>query len=193
MSQDKKVRIKASNEGLELRMDDFITFTKSWDWEEVSEITIDVLESNLKTVDSNESELPLEMEKADVVVGNGVEEPISAATEFWENVEDEVGIETIHGEDEVYLQLPEERSATGCFRDFVEFMFDNGYMSKDDLPVKAPRAKKNFILNSEPKNDDGEKMPGASEAINGVYFESKTPRDHKKNYIKILAEKFADA
>lgn len=102
--------------------------------------------------------------------------------DFWTRVEAQTGIRRSEGE----LIFPEGSSATSVYVTFVRFLFDEGYLSVDDLPLKLGRTR--YTINTEPTHPDGREMYEAKEVRDGVYLETHANIDQLKSYTRQLAE-----
>ena len=101
---------------------------------------------------------------------------------FWEEVEQKTGI-TKQG-DEIVLR--EDGSGAEQLRDFVTFLFEEGYLGTDDLPIEYGH--KRYLLNHEPRNKEGGEMKRPFEVREGVYLEMNFSIQTIKQNIKFLGE-----
>lgn len=104
---------------------------------------------------------------------------------FWEELEEKLGI--IYDESEDRLSIPDPPS--NSIPKFVEFMFDNGYMSVEDIPFKPSTKHKNnriLIMNNPDKHS-----PHSPEKIqDGVWVETRYSRKYAERYIREICHKF---
>lgn len=103
---------------------------------------------------------------------------------FWKVVEDQVGIKKTPDA----VELVESKTAADNYVDFVRLMFDQGYLSRSDLPIESGRIR--YVLNTETKHKNGDDMTNPKEVINGVYLETHQNTEDKKRKIVELGEEF---
>lgn len=108
--------------------------------------------------------------------------PPKPGGDFWKVVEQETGI--VKRGDEIVLR--EDGSGAEQLRDFVTFLFDEGYMDEDDLPIEYGR--KRYLINHEPRNKEGGEMKRPFEVRDGVYLEMNFSIQTIKQNIKKLGE-----
>lgn len=102
--------------------------------------------------------------------------------DFWKEVEQKTGI--AKQGDEIVLR--EDSSAADQFRDFVSFLFEEGYIGETSIPIEYGR--KRYLLNHEPQNQEGGKMKRPFEVQDGVYLEVNFSVQNIKQNIKYLGE-----
>jgi hypothetical protein len=222
-SESVDVCVEITREEVTVTKQDKIAWSKTYSWPEVVEVNIETNDSNLFPDEDSQSGIPLSITSGRIRLGEQKEAPDSSIDdfsknegesktddvksnsnepdidddklknrkEFWTDVEETTGIKYYPETEEV--DFPEKYSASEGFRQFVQYLFENEYISRDDLPWSTPKSTKNYVLSKEPVNKSGEKLPGAAEALPGVYFDAKTPREHKKRYAKMLAKEFVDS
>lgn len=197
-SGEKNVTVEITKNGITITKQDKITWSADYSWDDVSSIEIDTSEQNISTNTSDSSDLPISITEGEIRVGNRETRRSSLLQEyeqedekpgFWEQVEEETGIQYDFKSDDI--KFPEDKSLTEAFGDFLQFMFGEKYMSKEDLPWATPQARKNYVLNTEAVHQDGEEMD-AAEPIPGIFLDRKIPRDQRRRHVKILAKEFAD-
>lgn len=106
------------------------------------------------------------------------------ADEFWADVERETGIRKT-GES---VELTEEGPATADYVNFIQFLFENGYLSRDDLPIESGRTR--YILNTDNRHRNGTEMYNPKEVVDGVFLETHQNTDDKRRRIQQLGEQF---
>jgi len=84
---------------------------------------------------------------------------------FHRKLEKETGISM----DEESIDLPEEQTATDSLADYVKFLFEEGYLSKDDLPIESGWTR--YLLNTEPVHTEGNEMTRPKEVLPGIFLE----------------------
>lgn len=111
--------------------------------------------------------------------------------DFFERLEEETGIK--YNESENEFEFNDHHNHKTNFVNFVRFLFDEGYITKDDLPYATPRADTAYLLNTEPIDQDGDQMDRVGEVIEGeVYMPTYYAKHIKKNYMRILVNEFVD-
>lgn len=113
-----------------------------------------------------------------------------ASDAFWERLEDVTGIQYDDEADEIIFV--DQRSDKENYMSFVKFLFDEGYMEKDDLPYQTPNARKHWLLNTQPVHKDGSNMDRPGEPVDGVYTETYHSKENKKKNMRLLVEEFVD-
>lgn len=137
----------------------------------------------VQSIDINEDGLPFfEMEAGDI--GGFGEE---ATNEFWNAVEDNLGITFQAGE----VNLNEGMSAADNYRAFLSLLYNQGYLTDDDLPVKRQNARSRYLINSEPQHISGE-MSRPEELDDGIYFETNLSANDIKRNIRVLVEQLVE-
>lgn len=112
-----------------------------------------------------------------------VESP-DEASGFWADVEDQTGIR-MTGES---IELTDGGTATADYVNFVQFLFENGYLSRDDLPLESGRTR--YMLNTENEHKNGTEMYNPKEVVDGVFLETHQNTNDKKRRILQLGERF---
>lgn len=108
--------------------------------------------------------------------------------DFWTHVESELGISFHDG----IVELNDEFNAVQNFLGFIELLFNEGYVTKGDLPYN-PGGPKRYLLNTSPKHIDGTEMYNPHEVIDGVFVETHNSTTDKKRYMRNLAEDFTSS
>lgn len=107
-----------------------------------------------------------------------------SGADFWVAVERRTGI--VLTEDTI--ELPDEGTATDDYVNFIQFLFDEGYLSRDHLPIESGRTR--YILNTDDVHKNGTEMYNPKEVVDGVYLETHQNTDDKKRRIRQLGERF---
>lgn len=197
-SDEKNVKVEITKNGVTITKQDKITWSADYSWDDISSIEIDTSEQNISTNTSDSSDLPISITEGEITVGHRETNRRGSLREFeqedekvgfWEQVEEKTGIQ--YDPKSGDIKFPEDKSLTEASGHFLQFMFDEGYMSKEDLPWATPQARKNYVLNTEAVHQDGEEMD-AAEPIPGIFLDRKIPRDQRRRHIKLLAKQFAD-
>lgn len=110
-------------------------------------------------------------------------EPVDSADTFWSEVESAVGI-VKQGS---VVAFPESKTAAGCFAEFVDFLFQRGYLSEGDVPIESGR--KRYLINDRPYDKEGDEMFQPKEVGNGHYLETNYSKNDIKQWILKLAER----
>lgn len=113
-----------------------------------------------------------------------------ASESFWSRLEDATGIR--YDEETEDIIFVDERSDKENYLSFVKFLFDEGYMEKDDLPYQTPNARKHWLLNTQPVHKDGSNMDRSGQPIDGVYTETYHSKENKKKNMLLLVEEFVE-
>ena len=113
----------------------------------------------------------------------------SPRADFWDEVAATLDIEYRHGE----VHLNEEKSAAQNYRDFVRFLAERDYLTREELPLALPSATNRFIVNSAPYHQDGSEMTRKEEVAEGVYIDVNASADTIRRHIKALAEQLVPA
>lgn len=100
--------------------------------------------------------------------------------EFQKTVEEHTGV-VINGDS---IELPEGQAATESLADFARFLFEEGYLSENDLPIIGGWSR--YLLNTEPIHSDGEEMRRDVEILSGVFLERNYNREGIKRKIQQL-------
>lgn len=76
------------------------------------------------------------------------------------------------------INLPEHQAATESFSDFVLFLFERDYLTKNDLPIES--GWRRFLLNTEPIHQGGQEMTRPRKIAPNIFLE----RNYNKKGIK---------
>lgn len=131
----------------------------------------------------NEAKTLVDNLVAELDHGTGRKPPFPKSDDFWEEVEQKTGI--IKQGDEVILR--DDISGAKQFRNFVTFLFEEGYLEADDIPIEYGR--KRYLLNQEPRNQEGGKMKRPFEVRDEIYLEVNFSIQNIKQNILNLGEK----
>jgi len=107
---------------------------------------------------------------------------------FWQNVEMATGINYDPEDDEIHFV--DGKSDKENYVNFIQFLFDEEYLTKQDLPYQTPNARKHWLLNTQPVHKDGSSMERPGEPVDGVFTETYHSKDNKKKNMKLLVEEF---
>lgn len=111
-----------------------------------------------------------------------LQEQTSEPTEgFWEQAEQNSLVS--YDDNEVVFH---GETARGSFLSFVQFLFDEGHLSANDLPLKFGRTR--YLLNSEPIHSNGDEMRNPKQLNNDVYVETHNSANGLKNQVEKLVE-----
>lgn len=121
-------------------------------------------------------------------LGNEVKtKPITSnpSDDFWTGVEQTTGIAKRNNE----VILQDDKSATEQFQTFVNFLFDQNYLSEQDLPIES--GPKRYIVNYEPLDKAGEEMHEPKLVGDEFYLETHESRAGIKKRILNLGNRFS--
>ena len=109
-------------------------------------------------------------------------------TDFFERLEKEVGIQFDDSAGEFIFNdsIKDKENLVG----FVRVLFEDGHMTKDDLPYQTKYARDAYLINTEPVDQKGEPMDRTGEPTDGVYVATHYAKDSKKKYMKQLVNDF---
>jgi len=113
--------------------------------------------------------------------------PVDGGDAFWDSVKRRTGI--VLAEDSV--ELPDDGTATDDYVNFIQLLFDEGYLSRDDLPIESGRTR--YSLNTNNIHKNGTEMHSPKEIVDGVYLETHQNTDDKKRRIRQLGKRFGEA
>ena len=105
--------------------------------------------------------------------------------DFFERLEAETGI-TYDGE----FRFNDALSDKENFVQFIRFLFNEGYITRNDLPYQTKYARKAYLLNAEPVDQEGDPMERTGEPVDGVYVPTYYGKDQKKGYMETLVNDF---
>lgn len=187
----RNVSVTVSEDGIEIRRDAALFSTEYFDWDEVEQIVFSTDESRIEA--PRDDRLPLKMDAeamrilppdTDSVGGKENNHGDDSET-FNQQLERETGITVT----EEGVDFPDGPSPTDVFSKFVRFVFDEGYLTRSDLPIQTPRAQKNYVLHTEPTDSRGNRLPDTREPIEGVYFDVKPPKGQKEYHVNYIIER----
>jgi hypothetical protein len=113
----------------------------------------------------------------------------SPRADFWDEVTAALSIEYRHGE----VRLNAQKSAAQNYRDFVRFLAEQNYLTREDLPLALPSATNRFIVNNAPYHQDGSEMTREEEVAEDVYVDVNASADTIRRHIKELSEQLVPA
>lgn len=88
------------------------------------------------------------------------------------------------------IDLPEGRAASECLSQVVDFLLEKGHLQTSDLPIKSGH--KRYIVNFEPKHQNGGEMIRPKEIPQGVYVETNYNKEGIKRKIEYLVRITSD-
>jgi len=107
---------------------------------------------------------------------------------FFERLEAKTGIGWDDRKKE--FEFPPSEKDRDTFVSFAKFLIDEGHMTKGDLPYQTKYARKAYLLNTEPLNEDGSKMQRDAKVMDGVYMSTYYGIEQKQKYMKYLINDF---
>lgn len=107
---------------------------------------------------------------------------------FYEKLEAETGIRFDDTSKEFIFS--DSKSDKENFVNFVRVLFEEGHMTKDDLPYQTKYARSAYLINTEPVDQNGDEMERTGEPVEGVYVATHYAQDQKKKYMKQLVNDF---
>lgn len=164
-----------------------ITIDKlEWDDFPIDNLTMEV--TGIEPVVSDDEETTLEALEFTVerLERSTSESRTPAPDQFWEQVKAETGITKEDGD----VSLSGDKNAKSNLVAFVKFLFDHGYMNRDDLPVKS--GWKRYLINTDPVHQQGDDMAQGEEVVDDVYLETKYSREDIRTKIEELADRFRE-
>lgn len=151
--------------------------------EEVARIIAERVGDSISKQAENEAKTLVDNLVAELEDETDVEDSeIMSSDSFWAEAERETGIAKQGGK----IVLQEEKSATEQFQEFADFLFTQGHLSEDDLPIESGR--KRYILNSEPYDKEGDEMFEPKLVGDGFYLETHESKESIKRKILSLGE-----
>lgn len=110
----------------------------------------------------------------------------SSTDDFWKQVENELGIKYKNGE----VELNPNKTGKQNLCDFIVFLLEENYISKEDLPEDTEKMRERYIANTEKIHKTSKEMINPEEVMDGVYVETNNPTKDKKEFIETLGEKY---
>lgn len=158
-------------------------------WEELESVEISDID---ELVDESSSGPPYDVRitGAEVLVKSSSNASDEKFEKFQEGLKKETGMEVFYGGG---VKFNEELSNNENFEKFISFLFDEDYLSEDDLPIFMPDAKKNFIVNNNKQTDGGGRMDHAGPIETEertIYYNPKDPLGQKREHIWYLVENY---
>lgn len=92
--------------------------------------------------------------------------------------------------DEDIVSYTQGKNDTQHFIDFIVYLVDNSYITKDDIPYTPGYGKIRYLLNETSVHQDGREMTRPVEVIEGVYLETNHDSESKKRYTKQIIQDF---
>jgi hypothetical protein len=121
---------------------------------------------------------------------DGINRKEKETENFFEKLTEETGIKYNQSTND--FEFNESYNDKSNFINFVEFLFNEGYIQKSDLPYATSRADKAYLLNTEPLDQEGDEMERVGEPVDGVYTPTHYAKRFKKNYMRLLINEFVD-
>ncbi len=107
---------------------------------------------------------------------------------FFEKVESEAGIEFDRSSQE--LIFGDDRTDKENFVNFIRVLFEDGHMTKEDLPYQTKYARDAYLINTKPEDQNGDPMERVGEPVEGVFVATHYGQQQKRNYLKQLVNEF---
>lgn len=166
--------------------------SKEWDNNPINGILINGGRAQINAqFDDDESGRPTVIQLVVDSVERRRENAASTGTrDFWDRLEKVTGIQ--YDDETGEIMFVDQRSDKENYTSFVKFIFDEGYMEKEDLPYQTPNARKHWLLNTQPVHKDGSDMDRPGEPVDGVYTETYHSKENKKKNMLLLVEEFVE-
>ncbi|WP_336357580.1 hypothetical protein [Haloarcula sp. CGMCC 1.6347] len=152
----------------------------------IDNITINGV-SNIESIDDDSGQL-IRMKYDEVEYTTSGDDKPEDERSFFEKLENETGIAFDDTSQEFIFS--ENKTGKKNFIDFMRVLFEQGHMTKDDLPYQTKYARNAYLLNTEPVDQKGEQMKRTGEPVEGVYVATHYAEDQKKKYMKQLVNDF---
>jgi hypothetical protein len=101
-------------------------------------------------------------------------------------LEEETG--TSYDREDRSITFTNPKNDTQHFVDTVSFLFEEGYVTKDDLPYVPGSGIKRYLLNTSGTHKDGKEMIRPREIAEGIYLETNHDSKSKKRHLRYLIE-----
>lgn len=124
-------------------------------------------------VDELENEVNVEVETS------------SRDNDFWIKAKQQTGVTKQDGE----VVLQDDKSSAEQLQEFVQFLFDEGYLTESDLPIESGR--KRHLVHTEPVDQEGDEMKWPKQVGDELYVETNYSTDTIKRRISALSERFS--
>lgn len=102
---------------------------------------------------------------------------------IWDRLEEAHGIKEVDGE----IVLNDELTGAENMVAFIAFLFDEEYLSEDDLPYSTGGPKR-YLLNTSPEHRDGSEMVNPKKVREGIWLETHSATRRKKDHMIQLVE-----
>jgi hypothetical protein len=143
--------------------------------------------TNIESVDDDSGSL-IRMKYEEVEYTTTETEEYEDNMDFYEKLEDRTGIQYDSSSQDFIFS--DNKSDKENFVNFIQTLFEEGYVTKDDLPYQTKYARNAYLINTEPVDQVGERMQRTGEPIEGVYVATHYSKDSKKKYMKQLINDF---
>ena len=125
-----------------------------------------------------------EVEYTNTADGDGEEDEIG----FFEKVEAESGVKFDRSSQE--FVFGDDRTDKENFVNFIRVLFEHNHITKEDLPYQTKYARDAYLINTEPKDQNGDPMERVGEPVDGVFVATHYGQKQKRNYLKQLVNDF---
>jgi hypothetical protein len=125
-----------------------------------------------------------EVEYANTADNDGEEDEIG----FFEKVEAESGVKFDRSSQEFIFG--DDRTDKENFVNFIRVLFEDDHITKEDLPYQTKYARDAYLINTEPKDQNGDPMERVGEPVDGVFVATHYGQKQKRNYLKQLVNDF---
>lgn len=88
------------------------------------------------------------------------------------------------------VELPEDRAASECLSQVADFLLEEHYLQLSDFPIKSGH--KRYLINTEPKHQNGDGMLRPKQISQGVYVETNYNKEGIKRKIENLVRIASD-
>lgn len=159
-----------------------------WDSFPIERVTMEVISIEPVPSENDEGALSaLQFEVSRLERNSETADTPPNGDDFWSDVKAELGIRKRGDE----IELNGDTSAKDNLVHFVEYLFEHGYISEEDIPYKS--GYKWYLLNSDPTHQDPEDdMYNEEEITDGVWLETKYSRAKIKEKVTELADEFVE-
>lgn len=158
---------------------------------EIDQLPVDNIEINgvsrIEAVKNDNGKIVrLEFDDAQYTGHSEKEEDIEG--DFWARLKQETHVQFDRRKNQ--FEFDDSVSDKENFCSFVRFLFDEGHITKNDLPYQTKYARSSYLLNTAPVNEDGSDMSRAVEILDGVHLATYYGIEQKKSYMEMLVNDF---
>jgi len=107
---------------------------------------------------------------------------------FYQKLKKETGIQ--FDDSSQQFVFSDNKTDKENFVNFIRVLFEEGHMTKEDLPYQTKYARNAYLINTEPVDQEGDEMERTGEPVEGVYVATHYAQDQKKEYMKQLVNDF---